>query len=213
LGPGQIQLTSRLSSFIGMQRESNMGEELMCKTVVAMLCGLLMGGIVDAQKAGQKEMKPTSKTMGDFNLSNRFSVEIDGVLVAGVHAIKDLDALLEQARAGQANPSQVITHKDGEDGVNRARPGNHKPGKIVLTKDWSNTLEWYQWRKKVLDGKTDRRSVSIIFHDDTGKEVRRMIFYNCWPTKHVMPTPNDQKSRHATETIELEFERLELRGK
>jgi hypothetical protein len=30
----------------------------------------------------------TNKTQGDFNLSNRFSVEIYGVIVAGVHTIR-----------------------------------------------------------------------------------------------------------------------------
>jgi phage tail-like protein len=151
---------------------------------------------------GREKLKGTSKTMGDFNLSNRFNLEIDGISVAGVHTIEGIET-----------ESDIVEYKDGEDGVNRTRPGNHKPGKIVLTKDWSNTLEWYNWRKKVIDGKTDRRSVSIIFHDDVGTKVRRMNFYNCWPTKHTLPSFNAKKSGHATETIDLICESLELRGK
>jgi len=126
------------------------------------------------------------------------SVEINGVPVAGVHSSTDFNALREEAKREQT------------------RPGNHMPGKmtvLVLTKDWSNTMEWYQWRKAVLDGKTDRRSVSIIFRDDAGVEVGRMNFYNCWPVKHTLPSADAKNSGHATETIELAYERLEWRGK
>ena len=176
------------------------------KAVLAFLLLALTLTIVTSSWAaltyGREKLKGTSKTMGDFNLSNRFRVEINGVSVAGVHTITGLDTL-----------NDVVAYKDGEDGVNRTRPGNHKPGKIVLTKDWSNTLEWYQWRKNVIDGKTDRRSVSIIFHDDAGKEVGRMTFYNCWPTKHTLPSFNAKQSGHATETIELPYETVEKRIK
>ena len=31
--------------------------------------------------------------------------------------------------------------------------------------------EWYRWRKCVLDGKVDRKSISVIFHNDAGEEA------------------------------------------
>jgi phage tail-like protein len=139
---------------------------------------------------------------------NKISVEINGVKVAGVHSIENLNAYIAQAKM-QETQSDISKYKDGEDGVNRTRPGNHKPGKITLTKDWSNALEWYNWHKTVLDGKTDRRSVSIIFHDDSGVDVGRMNFYNCWPVKHTLPSADAKNSGHASETIELAYDRLE----
>ena len=36
---------------------------------------------------------------------------------------------------GSAFAQQFPAYKDGEDGVNRTRPGNHKPGKMDTTKD------------------------------------------------------------------------------
>jgi len=178
----------------------------MHKAMITAVCCLLLGSVTGAQKGGSQAppKATTSKTTGDFNLPNRFSVEIDGVSVGGVHAIEGLDALVGQAKTA---------YKDGEDGVNRTRPGNHKPGTLVITKDWSNTMEWYQWRKAVLDGKTDRRSISVIFHDDAGTEVGRMNFYNCWPVKQTLPSADEKKSGHATETIELAYEWLEWKGK
>jgi phage tail-like protein len=146
---------------------------------------------------GREKLKTTTKTQGDFNLSSHFSVEINGISVAGVRTAE-----------GHKASTDTIEYKDGEDGVIRTRPGNHKPGKFILTKDWFNTLEWYQWRKNVLDGKTDRRTVSIILHDDAGTEVGRMNFSNCWPTKHTLPSFAAKNSGHATEQIELTYETL-----
>ena len=150
---------------------------------------------------GREKLKATTKTQGDFNLSNRFSFEIDGVLVAGVHTIDGLES-----------ESDVVDYKDGEDGVSHTRPGNHKPGKMTVSKDWSNTSEWYKWRKAVLDGKVDRRSISVIFHNDAGEEAGRMNFYNCWPSKWTGPALNARSSGHASEKIEISWETMELKA-
>jgi phage tail-like protein len=137
----------------------------------------------------------TTKTQGDFNLSNRFSLEIDGVLVAGVNIVN-----------GPILESEVI-----EDGATQLRPGNHKPGKMTVTKDWSNTSEWYKWRKAVLDGKVDRRSISVIFHNDAGAETSRINLFNCWPVKWELKELNARSSGHAAEKLEIVFETIELK--
>jgi phage tail-like protein len=177
------------------------------KLVAVFLCAVALCGTAFAQdiqtykdgEDGVNRTRPGNHKPGKTEItkdwSNTMPVEIDGVPVAGVHTSSDLNALREQASR------------------EKARPENHKPGKIVLTKDWSNTMEWYQWHKNVLDGKTDRRSVSIIFHNDAGAEVGRMIFYNCWPVKHTLPSPEAKNSGHATETIELSYEWLEWKAK
>ena len=150
---------------------------------------------------GREKLKATTKTQGDFNLSNRFSFEIDGVIVAGVHTIDGLES-----------ESDVVDYKDGEDGVSHTRPGNHKPGKMTVSKDWSNTSEWYKWRKAVLDGKVDRRSISVIFHNDAGEEAGRMNFYSTWPSKWVGPSLNARSSGHASEKLEISWETMELKA-
>lgn len=177
----------------------------MSKASLAFVCSLLLGSVAAAQTGsiGLKAQSATTKTQGDFNLSNRFSVEIAGVSVAGVHTQSDLNALRAEAAA----------YKDPEDMTTRTRPGNHKPGKIVLTRDWSNTPEWYTWHKAVLDGKVDRRSVSIIFLNDAGSETGRMNFYNCWPSNYAAPAPNERNSAHAVESLELSYDSMEWKGK
>lgn len=132
-----------------------------------------------------------------LNLQRGFSLEIAGLPAARETRIDGLQEALGKAESSA---------KAG--GGNGASP---KPGKIVITKDWSNTLEWDTWRRSIIEGKTDRRSVSIIFHDDSGAEVGRMNFYNCWPTQHVMPSFNAKNSGHATEQIELAYEDVRLK--
>jgi len=188
----------------------------MPKTLIAVCCCLLLCNVAAAQANGSMgrpaQGAPAERNAG-FNLPHRFSVEIDGVSVAGVHTLSDLNAIRQDAAEVQSpRDSQTpANYKDGEDAVNRTRPGNHKPGKLILTKDWSNTLDWYQWRKAVIDGKTDRRSISIIFHDDAGVEVGRMNFYNCWPVKHTLPSLAEQRSGDAVETMELSYDWVEWR--
>ena len=150
---------------------------------------------------GPAKLKGSTKTQGDFNLSNRFSFEIDSVMIGGVHSIEGIE-----------HETDVIEYKDGEDGTTHTRPGNHKPGKMVVTKDWSNTPEWYIWRKAVVEGRVDRKSVSVIFHNDAGEEAGRMNFYDCWPIKWDGPTLNARSSGHATEKLTISWERMELKA-
>jgi phage tail-like protein len=178
------------------------------KHIAALLCAVALCASAFAQARAYKDGEDgVNRTR-----PGKVSVEINGVSVAGVHSIENLNALIAQAKMHETQ-SDISEYKDGEDGVNRTRPGNHKPGKITLTRDWSNTLEWYNWRKTVLDSKTDRKPVFIIFHNDAGAEVGRMNLYNCWPVKHTLPSAQAKNSGHASETIELTCDRLEWKGK
>lgn len=150
---------------------------------------------------GREKLKGTTKTQGDFNLSNRFSFEIDGVLVAGVHSVEGIE-----------DETDIVEYKDGEDGTMHTRPANHKPGKMVVTKDWSNTPEWFNWRKAVKEGKVDRKSISVIFHNDAGEEAGRMNFYHAWPAKWEGPNLNAKNSGHAQEKLTISWETCELKA-
>ena len=178
------------------------------KHIAALLCAVALCGATFAQSSAYKD--------GEDGVNRthpgKISVVINGVSVAGVHSIENLNAYIAQAKM-EEKQSDISTYKDGEDGVNRTRPGNHKPGKITLTKDWSNTLEWYNWNKTVLDGKVERKSISVIFHDDAGAEAGRLNYFNCWPVKHTLPSAEAKNSGHSTETIELTCDRLEWKGK
>jgi phage tail-like protein len=144
---------------------------------------------------GSNEQVPVRRTdINRLDFQKRFDVEIGGVMVAGVHSVEGLDAVI--AKQPKARSQQVKIQQRGS---------------FKMTKDWSNTLEWYDWRKRILDGKVDRKSISIIFRDDTGAEIGRMILYNCYPTKHLLPSFDGRNSGHATEQITLSWETAEIK--
>lgn len=120
---------------------------------------------------------------------NRFAFLVNGVVVAGVQTV-DIET-----------DSSVIFD-----------PTSPSENRVVVTRDWSNTSEWYKWRKAVLDGKVDRRSISVIFHNDAGVETGRMNFFNCWPCRWSGPSLNARSSGHATEKLEISWETMELKA-
>ena len=156
---------------------------------LAALGSATAGALVTSGHAGASLKTAPLATTGDFQLANRFSFEIDGLRVPGVHTI-DMESDASSPAVPPSPPTNTVT----------------------VTKDWSNTSEWYKWRKAVLDGKVDRRSVSVIFLNDHGKETSRMNFTNCSPSKWVGPSLNSKNSGHAQEKLEISWETFELKA-
>ncbi len=134
------------------------------------------------------------------NQVNKFNFEIDGVLIGGVNQISGLEQEFD-----------LVTYKDGEDGTMHTRPGNLKPGKLVVTKDFSNTSEWSKWFNTGVVGKPDRKSISVIFLAQDLSEAGRVNFFECWASKFKMPDLNSQNSGNAQEVIEISYERSETK--
>jgi len=131
----------------------------------------------------------------------RFKLQIDGVTVAGVHSIEGLET-----------ESDVVftPNNSGTPGVT-ADPGPVTGQSVTIERDFAGNKEWFVWRKAVLDGKVERKSMSIIILNDSGNEVARYNLFECWPTKWIGPSLNAKNSGHATESLEVVFERFELK--
>jgi phage tail-like protein len=151
-------------------------------------------------KWSHDNLKGSTKTQGDFNLAHRFSVEIDGVVVGGIHTVEGLD-----------DEHEVVEYADGDDITTRFRPGRQKKGRVKLVRDFSATREFFNWRKTVIDGKVERKSVSVIVLNDAGEEAMRYNLYECWPIKYYGPALNSRNSAHATEAIELAYEMSDMK--
>ena len=59
--------------------------------------------------------------------------------------------------------------------------------------------------------KNNRAYLVIILLNDAGEEALRYNLFECWPTKYHGPALNSRNSAHATESIELAFEGLEMK--
>jgi phage tail-like protein len=134
-----------------------------------------------------------------FSKSN-FIVEIEGVAVGGFSECTGLDT-----------ESAVIEYRNGnEDTTVRKIPGLKKFGNIVLKRGITRGRELWEWRKQVMDGRTERRSGSIILLDEGREEVLRWNFHRGWPARWSGPALNSMANEIAIETLEIAHEGLEL---
>jgi phage tail-like protein len=138
------------------------------------------------------------QSQGDFQLSHSFTVEIDGVTVGGIVQVE-----------GLGNQSEVIDYQHGEETLSRKRAARLTLAPVTLTRTWANNKEFFNWRKNVVDGKTDRRSVSIIFLSDSKTETGRINLFNCWPSRWKGPDFNAMTNRQTEEQLVLEIEDMQ----
>lgn len=138
----------------------------------------------------EARLRAITKTQGDFNLSNRFRFELGNIPVGEVVSVRG---------------GEIVDYKDGESNPSRIR------GRIVILRDLSKSTDikseeqvFYKWRKAVLDGKVDRRSISVIFLNDRKEEVR-INLGNCLPVGY------SRSSAHASEKLEIVYETMELK--
>jgi phage tail-like protein len=125
----------------------------------------------------------------------KFAIEIDGI------------------KAGSFNSASgdfYASYQDGDDITSRRRPGRPKYGNLKITRDWSATKEFLQWYEAQLNNTATRKSVSIVFVNDAGEE-KRINLFECYPTKWTGPALNAKNSGHASETIEILYERFEVK--
>jgi phage tail-like protein len=134
---------------------------------------------------------------GQFN----FLIEIDGVVKGGFSEV-----------SGLSQESNVMEYRDGSDGHNTTRKlaGLVKHNNLMLKRGITKDASLWNWRKKVLDGKTERQGGSIILLDEARQEALRWNFREGWPCKWEGPPLNGKTSEVAVETLEICHEGLEL---
>ncbi|SRR6266567_8075952 len=128
-----------------------------------------------------------------------FKLEMDGVTKAGFRECSGLDA-----------STDPVDYREGQDkgNISRKLTGLNKHANIVLKRGVTDDHSLWDWRKKVIDGKTDRQHGSVVLCDETGEEKVRWNFVEGWPTKWTGPTFNATSNEVAIETLEIVHEGL-----
>lgn len=132
--------------------------------------------------------------IGNFN----FKVEIEGVTVGAFRNVEGLDS-----------ETEIVEFQDGDDLILRKRPGRTKYSNIVLKRGYINSDELWQWRKKVIDGKVERKSGSVILCADDGSEIVRYNFFEAWPSKWKGFQVDGKGNDVMVEEVELAVEKIE----
>jgi phage tail-like protein len=134
----------------------------------------------------------------DHLVTSKFKVEIDGVTQGAFAAVDGLESTTE-----------VVHFADGNDIIDRKRPGRSHYSNIVLRRGYLNTDELWEWYKQVLDGNVVRRSGSIIICGDDGSEIFRYNFFEAWPCRWKSLVLDAQHTKNMVEEIELAVEKIE----
>lgn len=135
-----------------------------------------------AVSIARDKLKGTTKTQGDFNLAHRFIVKVGDTPVNGIL---------------------------GATGFVAPRTVNGKPelGSLTLFKTVEPKGVFETWPKGPT-GQPERKSGSIVVLDKDGKALETVAVFGLFPRKIMREGRN---SGHATEKIEVAFERFELK--
>ena len=127
--------------------------------------------------------------------SYNFLVEIDGIARAGFRECAGLDSSQDPVEYREGNESLT---------VRKLQQFNQ----IILCSITDDADLW-NWRKKTIDGKVERKNGSIVLLDDTGAETVRWNFREGWPTKWTGADFNATGTDVAIETLEIAHEGIE----
>jgi phage tail-like protein len=129
----------------------------------------------------------------------KFRVEIDGIPSSAFSEVSGIEADIT-----------VVDYQPGNDKAPGPRklPGEAHFSNIVLKRGMTTDLSLWEWMQKTLDGKIERKAVSIVLFNDAGEEVLRFNCRDAWPAKWTGPTLNGKSSEVAIETLEIAHEGL-----
>ena len=112
---------------------------------------------------------------------------------------------------GLSTETNIIEYREGnEDITMRKLPGQRKYANINLKRGFTQSKDLWEWRKKVIQGQTQRLPGSITMLDEGRQPVIVWKFYEAWPSKWAGPAFNAKNNDIAIEELELAVEGLEI---
>ncbi|MEU8243915.1 phage tail protein [Actinoplanes missouriensis] len=142
---------------------------------------------------------PATGDRNDPYSAFNFIIEIDGVVVGGFAECSGLT--MEQ---------EIIDYRNGDEpNIKRKLPGQQKQANLVLKRGLTQSRELWEWRKLVMDGRTERRPGNIQLLDEARQPALQWNFREGWPCKLEGPALNAKASEVAIETLEIVHEGLE----
>jgi len=115
---------------------------------------------------------------------------------------------------GLGSENEIVEYKaSGPKGefVIKKVPGRMKWSNITLKRGITDTMDMWQWRKLVEQGKVEEacKNGSIVMFNQKGEEMARWDFVNAWPSKISGPTANANTNEVGIEELEITHEGYE----
>jgi phage tail-like protein len=113
--------------------------------------------------------------------------------------------------SGLTTETDPIEYRNGNEDITvRKLPGLKKFTNIALKRGYTDAKELWEWRKTVLDGKTERRAGTITLLNEAREPALRWEFREGWPCKWEGPALNAKNNEVAIESLEICHEGLKL---
>ena len=120
----------------------------------------------------------------------RFRLEIDGIQQAGFSEVSGFDVTVDP-----------IDYREGSDATHvRKLTGLTKYGNVTLKWGVTNSMELYEWHRRIVDGTIDRKSAAIEVFDEAGNAQARWEIAEAWPSKY---DPMDLNAKGNDVSIEM----------
>jgi phage tail-like protein len=145
---------------------------------------------------------PGSASRNDPLTSFNFLVDIQGMR-AGFSEI-----------GGLTTETDIIEYREGSEDITvRKLPGKRKYTNINLKRGYTpDGKELWAWRKKVMDGKTQRLGGTITLLNEARQPALTWEFSEGWPSKWAGPAMNAKNNDVAIEELEICVEGLVLQA-
>lgn len=105
--------------------------------------------------------------------------------------------------------TDVVEYREGsEEPRLRKLSGLNKFGNVTLKWGTTDSLEFFNWRKLVMQGKMKdaRKNMAVILMDEEGNPAARWEFENAWPNKYDPADLNAKGNDVAIESVEIVHE-------
>lgn len=136
--------------------------------------------------------------MADPYRGFNFLVEIDGITEAGFRECSGLDSTTDS-----------VDYREGSDPNHmRKLTALNKHSAITLKRGLTDSDKLWKWRQSVIDGKAERKNMSIVLLNEAREEKWRWNIRNAWPSKWTGPTFNATSNDVAIETLEIIHEEM-----
>ncbi len=127
----------------------------------------------------------------------RYKVSVGGV-EAGFSEVTGFDVSID-----------VIEYREGDDPTTPFKlPGLSKYSNITLKNGITDSMELYNWIKDCVEGKIERKVVTIMALGEDGGTLATWEIVESWPVKYTGPDFNATGSEVAIESMELCHEGL-----
>ena len=134
----------------------------------------------------------------DPYLGYRFTVELDGLLVAGFATVRGLEVRMEPE----------TYHEGGVNDHPHHLPTRRDSPRLVLERGVTDSEEFLSWMRGTAPGTVERRDGRVIVLDSTGQEVRGYQFRRAYPVRWTGPELSATSDAVAVESLELVHEGL-----